>query len=149
MLLKDGVLVYTIVSMKRGFTIIELLVVIAIIAMLAAVVFASLSHLQAKSRDARRMEDMREIQKALGLYYIDNNHFPVAATPITIDGTDTMSTALVDAGAMPSVPGDPVSTTYAYTYETNTGGTEFTLTFCLETDSIPNFAKGCTNTIAP
>lgn len=132
-----------------GFTIIELLVVIAIIGMLAAVVLASLSHLQAKSRDTRRLEDMREIQKALGLYYIDNNHFPVSATALTIDGTDSMSTALVNAGAIPAVPGDPVSTAYAYTYQTNTGGTEFTLTFCLETDTIPNFAKGCTNSITP
>ncbi|MDP2649945.1 MAG: prepilin-type N-terminal cleavage/methylation domain-containing protein [bacterium] len=134
---------------NRGFTIIGLLVVMAIIGMLASIVLVALSTIQTKSRDTRRMEDIREIQKALSLYYVDNNQFPVATTAVVLDGTDAVSTALVSAGAIPAVPGDPVHPSMTYTYQTNTTGGSYTITFCLETDSIPNFAEGCGNTITP
>lgn len=134
--------------MRRGFTIIELLVVMAIIAMLASIIFVAMSSIQAKSRDTRRMEDMRELQKALGLYYVGTNQFPNAASPVTIDGTDAVSTALISAGAISGVSGDPVHPTYSYTYE-STGVASYTLTFCLETDTIPNYVEGCSNTISP
>ncbi len=53
---------------KKGFTLIELLVVIAIIGILASVVLASLNSARAKSRDARRIADVKQIQLALELY---------------------------------------------------------------------------------
>jgi prepilin-type N-terminal cleavage/methylation domain-containing protein len=54
-------------SAKRGFTLIELLVVIAIIGILSSVVIASMNSARAKSRDARRVSDMLEVQKAVAL----------------------------------------------------------------------------------
>jgi len=62
---------------RSGFTLIELLVVIAIIGVLSSVVLGSLNTARAKSRDARRMRDMKEIQTALNLYYQDNGSFPL------------------------------------------------------------------------
>lgn len=134
--------------MKRGFTIIELLVVMAIIAMLASVILVVLSGVQAKSRDTRRLEDVREIEKALSLYYIDGNRYPLAATPVTITGSDAISTALINAGAISAVSADPVTPEYDYTYQATTTGS-YVITFCLETDSIPNFSQGCANTTTP
>lgn len=61
---------------QRGFTLIELLVVIAIIGLLSSVVFASLNSARGKARDARRLADAREIEKALELYYNDNGAYP-------------------------------------------------------------------------
>ena len=58
---------------KKGFTLIELLVVISIISFLSSIVLASLNTARAKARDARRMEDMQEIQKALELFANDHN----------------------------------------------------------------------------
>lgn len=52
-----------------GFTLIELLVVIAIIGVLASIVLASLNTARAKSRDARRITDIKQIQLALELYF--------------------------------------------------------------------------------
>jgi len=60
------------VSLKKGFTLIELLVVIAIIALLSSVVLATLSTARAKARDARRIEDIRQLQRAVELYADDH-----------------------------------------------------------------------------
>jgi len=53
---------------KKGFTLIELLVVVSIISLLASVVLASLNTARAKARDARRLQDLKQIQLALELY---------------------------------------------------------------------------------
>jgi len=51
----------------------ELLVVIAIIGILVAIVLADYTTAQEKSRDARRVTDMKEVQNAWEQYYADNN----------------------------------------------------------------------------
>lgn len=61
---------------QAGFTLIELLVVIAIIALLASVVISSLQSARKKARDAQRMSDIQQIQKAIELYKLDNGHAP-------------------------------------------------------------------------
>jgi len=63
-------------SDQRGFTLIELLVVIAIIGTLASVVMASLNSAREKSRDTARMSQLREVQKALEIYYLANGSYP-------------------------------------------------------------------------
>ena len=77
-----------------GFTLIELLVVIAIIGVLTSIVMVSLSGAKQKSRDARRVADIKTLQLALGLYYNDNVSFP------------TNLNALVP-GYLPVLPRDP------------------------------------------
>jgi prepilin-type N-terminal cleavage/methylation domain-containing protein len=64
--------------MKKGFTLVELLVVIAVISVLAAIVLASLSNARAKSRDAIRLSDVRQIQTALELYKLDHGQYPLS-----------------------------------------------------------------------
>jgi len=64
---------------KKAFTLIELLVVIAIIGILATVSIISLSNARAKSRDAKRVGDMKQIQTALELFFNDKNRYPTAA----------------------------------------------------------------------
>ena len=55
-----------------GFTLIEVLFVITIIAILAMIVFVAVGNAQKKARDVIRQTDLREIQKALDIYYYDN-----------------------------------------------------------------------------
>jgi prepilin-type N-terminal cleavage/methylation domain-containing protein len=55
----------------RGFTLIELLVVIAIIGLLSSIVLASLNSARVKSRDARRLEDLKQMANAVQLYDVD------------------------------------------------------------------------------
>lgn len=67
---------------KRGFTLIELLVVIAIIGILSSVVLASLNSARQKSRDSRRIADVKQIQNALELYYDASSTYPSALSAL-------------------------------------------------------------------
>jgi prepilin-type N-terminal cleavage/methylation domain-containing protein len=92
---------------NRGFTLIELLVVVAIIGVLSAITLAGFNSARQKSRDARRLEDIRQIRTALELYYATNRNYPAvlnAASLITAPNN-----------FMPSIPVDP-STGAAYSY---------------------------------
>lgn len=63
---------------NRGFTLIELLVVISIIGVLASVVLTSVNTARAKSRDARRISDTRQIKLALDLFYDKYGHYIIS-----------------------------------------------------------------------
>ncbi len=135
---------------KKGFTILELLVSIAIIAVLTAVVLVTVSGIKEKSRDDKRVSDMREIAKALNLYSNNHGRFPIVPTEITITSDDAFSIELEGDLVITNVPRDPLypSTDYKYSYISADGNT-FTLSFCLETNTIRNFSQGCGNTIKP
>lgn len=64
---------------KKGFTILELLVVIAIIGILSAIIMASLNTSRSKGRDAKRIEEIRQMVNALELYYNVNGVYPSRA----------------------------------------------------------------------
>ena len=66
---------------KLAFTLIELLVVIAIIGVLSTLSIVALGNARTKSRDARRVADVKQIATALELYYNDNGNYPVIITP--------------------------------------------------------------------
>jgi len=134
---------------QRGFTIIELVVVLAIIGLMLSFVMISTQGIQEKNRDNKRLSDMNEIQKALGLYYSDYGKFPASVNGTVITGDDDVSQALEDDLLISETPRDPLHPTYTYTYQTDVGGSTYSLSFCLETDRYADYASGCGNTIAP
>ena len=88
----------------RGFTLIELLVVIAIIGILSSIVLASLNDARLKSRDAKRVADVKQIQLALELYYDATGSYP------------TTTLAVLAPTYISALPVDPVGAA-AYPYQ--------------------------------
>ncbi|MFH1713963.1 MAG: type II secretion system protein, partial [Patescibacteria group bacterium] len=70
------------------FTLIELLVVIAIIGMLSSIVLVSLNPARQKSRDAKRLSDMKQIVLALQFYWDKYGKYPNISADACCDGWD-------------------------------------------------------------
>jgi len=97
----------TLINLKKGFTLIELLVVISILGILISVISVNLVTAQKQARDARRLEDLTNIQTAFESYFVEYGSYPVASP------TNNIANAF-DGGIIPT---DPKSTSsYIWTY---------------------------------
>jgi type II secretion system protein G len=144
---------------KKGFTLIELLVVVAIIALLAAMAVVALNNARARARDARRVADIRQIQTALEMYYLDHNSYPSGSTYISIENlclkagvgwtnqncnTGTVYIASVPAAPRPADSCPDADNAYAYKQDSNNS---YSLKYCLGA-SVGNVPAG-TRTATP
>ena len=121
---------------KKGFTLIELLVVIAIIGLLSTLAIVSLNSARQKSRDAKRVADIKQIQTALELYYNDNFGYPPDVTsgdPITSTSTEVTYMGQVPVAPLPE-DGECEEDENTYNY-TQTDGTTYSLTYCIGADT--------------
>lgn len=138
---------------EKGFTLIELLVVIAIIGLLASVVLLALNSARAKSRDAKRLADVRQIASALELYFNDNNAYPTGTNGV-LGNLSAVGLSPKYIGLIPAAPTPADSNSSQtcastalkgsnnYWYEsTATTGASYTLTFCLG-DTTGGYASG-------
>ncbi len=125
---------------NKGFTLIELLVVIAIIGILATIAVIALNNARLKSRDGKRVADMKQLQTALELYYTEMNTYPPGTGLVLGTGTATklstgsgFSTVVSGITNMELVPANPAPNGSAYTYtKAATGDTDYSITFTLE-----------------
>lgn len=109
---------------QKGFTLIELLVVIAIIGLLSTLAVVALNNARQKSRDAKRMGDIKQIQTALEMYYNDLGHYPAndnTSGDLNIQGLCLSSGNGFASGCsgttyMTSVPSNPTPNGIDYTY---------------------------------
>ncbi|MCF7860399.1 prepilin-type N-terminal cleavage/methylation domain-containing protein [Patescibacteria group bacterium] len=123
---------------KKGFTLIELLVVIAIIGLLSTLSVLALNSARARSRDAKRITDIKQIQTAVEMYYNDAGVYPPTASVVNgspiATGSNTYMTSVpkaptpVDGAACVSASANE----YVYTYTPSSGfGGSYTLRYCL------------------
>ncbi|OQB44303.1 MAG: Type II secretion system protein G precursor [Parcubacteria group bacterium ADurb.Bin159] len=135
-------------SNKKAFTLIELLVVVAIIAMLAAISVVALNNARARARDSKRLADIKQIQTALELYFLDKNEYPTANTSTNIEGkcldggTPGFSTTCTGTVYMAKIPVAPEphdsaactadNNNYSYSRPTKK---KYCLNYCLGADS--------------
>ena len=129
----------------NGFTLIELLVVISIIGLLSTLSVVSLNNARLKSRDAKRLSDVKQMQTALELYYNDCNRYP----PENAAALNNIGTTVAQGGAecpgsnvyLSMIPTNPAPRLDGgcpdadYYYEIQTfGGVpagSYTITYCL------------------
>lgn len=104
---------------ESGFTLIELLVVISIIGLLASLVLVGLKTVRAKSRDARRIADVKTLRGALDSYYVNKKQYPssMAVCPVIVPATalplqdkaDLANNALISDGIIFAPVKDPIN----------------------------------------
>lgn len=116
---------------KKGFTLIELLVVIAIIGLLSTIAVVALNNARMRSRDARRLADVRQIQTALELYQDDQGLYPAAATSggAIMSGTTTYM-SYVPFSPSPNDGGCSAGDN-TYTYTAQSAQASYTITYCI------------------
>lgn len=98
--------------MKRpGFTLIELLIVIAIIAILAILALVALTSAQERSRDTKRIADMKQLEIAMELYWNETANYP----EVKPGETTWTSLGTVIQNYLSTMPNDPQNgKEYAY-----------------------------------
>ena len=122
--------------LKRGFTLIELLVVIAIIGILTAIVTANFTTAKSKSRDAKRIADIAQIQGALDQAFDKCSQYPAdtsrrlqeSTVVCTINGTSYPVSYFIT-----KVPKEDANTSYFYVMAS--GGLDYLLRAKLENNN--------------
>ena len=139
----------TIYKEERGLTFLEIVVVIALITIGALIVSSGFDEVRKRARDSTRVSDISQIQRALGLYNISANRFPIEPDEVAITGNDKFSQVMQNEFEARRVPTDPLTPVLTYRYISNEDGSDYHLGFCLETESIAGYTRGCENEVGP
>ena len=100
----------------------------------SGLVKTSLEEARGKSRDAKRIADIRQLQIGLELFYNDNHRYPTATSgmPILSDGKPALSTYLAILATAPTPPdGSCQANENLYWYQQQNQGASYTLRACL------------------
>lgn len=127
--MKNDLLLTVFGKRERGFTLIELLIVIAMIGVLSTILMVNFVGIRERARDARRKNEIRQIQTALELYRSDVGSYP--ATGVVDNNCGNAFTSLDGSATyMTKLPCDPLGGSYQYDYDGTTG--RYTLYACIE-----------------
>lgn len=132
--------------LQKGFTLVEMLIVIGMVGVLASVVLVGLNPLDQlrKANDTDRKKDLSEFQKALELYYEDNNRYPASSPDFKVmNGTTTLAWGVAWNPYMKALPKDPVNArNYVYYSPASSNGQTYYVYASLERTKDPNTCNG-------
>ena len=108
---------------KLGFTLIELLVSISIIALLIGLSVFGLQGARESGRDTQRKSDLEVIRSGLEIYKSDCDAYPLSLPAVgsALLGNGSTSTCLVTNDYIAKIPGDPLSPSRVYYYNSPNG----------------------------
>lgn len=131
----------------RKFTIIEFLVVLVIIGLLGTLAAVALGSARSKSRDARRLFEIKQTQFALESFYVEQNAYPVVPVPGIVLGTGNQKALCSNGGfktvcvsgdtpyaptlSIPPKPADGKCTDNQNQYVYQSDGESYKINFCL------------------
>ena len=120
---------------KKGFTLIELLVVVAIIGLLSSVVMTALGSAKSRGRDTKRIADIKEVLKALELYYSDNGRYPLDAGTLSSFSSGGVFAPII-SNYLDPLPVDPLGESWVtggYQYIRGNGSSSYGIRVRFET----------------
>lgn len=127
---------------QTGFTLIEFLIVIAMVGIMSAVAVVSIKPQKFfnAGNDARRKNDLRELQNSLQSYYLDKGNYPLTSPSLwqIANGIPGLSPTYIK-----SIPSDPSSgnSCPGYLYEVSSDGSRYNLFASLKEDDDPDAQK--------
>ena len=156
---------------NNGFTLIELLVVIAIIGLLSTMSIYAVNIARIKSRDTRRMADLKQIRTALNLYFDEYQRYPTYLDSDAADAgwdhsnigdgfirglEDNTRGDNANVTTFLKVPNDPINIAdtshcggagndLVYTYLTENGNLSYKLCAAFELTTPENLVYACAN----
>jgi type II secretion system protein G len=121
---------------SNGFTLIELLIVVAIIGILAAIAVPNFLGAQLRAKVTRAFSDMEALSKALDMYFMDDNSFPISNYAETYPRR-VFRRLTTPIAYMSSFPQDPfrASKNVQDHHLVTTSGPDYTYYMCDDTDA--------------
>lgn len=138
---------------QKGFTLVEMILVTVIIGILAGIVITviNIPRVQARSRDSKRIGDLKMVQSALELYFADHREYPYRHVFGRVSDSAVLGGPLITGGYISDLPKDPKDDAkipsdtmacggdafgrdrYAYRYKSNASGSKYVLMAIMET----------------
>jgi len=128
---------------KRYFTLLQLLIFITLILGVAVIFTLTLFSAYSKSRDVKRVSDIRQMQAALNMYFLDVGQYPLQlADNFNLSSVKFLSTGneagfgneAVGMTLMSPLPSDPKNTR-SYIYRSSGDGSRYFIKFVLENNN--------------
>lgn len=103
----------------RGFTLLEIMVVVIIIGLLAAVIVPTVMNRVDDAKVAKAKEDIRSLETALTMYYLDNSKYPTndqGLAALVVQPTDPTIKNWKAGGYIDRISKDPWGNPYQFVF---------------------------------